>query len=672
MNLEGRLLGNRYEIIKKIGNGGMAMVYKAKCHVLNRDVAVKILRDEFTTDEEFIKRFEVEAQAAASITHPNIVSVYDVGREGNLYYIVMELIRGKTLKEIIIEEQGPLPWKWSVNIAIQIASALDVAHKNKIVHRDIKPHNIIITEDGIAKVTDFGIAKAVSNSTMTAFGTTIGSVHYFSPEHARGGYTDAKSDLYSLGVVMYEMLTGKVPFDADTPVSVALKHMQEEPIAPIEVNPNIPKAVNDIILKAMRKDTSLRYESASLMIADLNRALKNPNGDFVDNKEYSEDFPTQKISTDEIEEAAQKSRMADKENNFFKKHKTATIIIGLILLFVISLVGTLSYLKLSMPKETTIPNLVGVSKDQAKQETESKKLGFEIEKEEYNSEYATGYIISQDPPYKENQNVKEGTLVKVVVSLGIEETTVPKVTGMSEEEAKATLDEAKLKYEIVEENSKKVESGYVISQETNANTKVYAGDIVRIHVSKGPDTVEVVNVIDKSEEEAKKTLTDLGLKVNVLYEEETSKDNGKVLKQSVDAGNKVEKDSSITLTVNKISETKSATLTVNLNSLLKGRIKYEETNTVSNNTSSTSNSTSKENVVTNNTTNNTQKKPKKVKVLIKVGDETVYNEENVDPTSSIIRTIFGTGTAKVKIFVDGTLESQKDVNFNSDTKVTIE
>ena len=228
MNLIGKMLNNRYEILEKIGNGGMATVYKAKCHVLNRYVAIKILRDEFTTDEEFIKRFEVEAQSAASITHPNIVSVYDVGVDGNLYYIVMELIKGKTLKEIITEEKGPLPWKWSVNIASQIASALETAHKNHIIHRDIKPHNIIITEDGVAKVTDFGIAKAVSNSTITAFGTTIGSVHYFSPEHARGGYTDAKSDIYSLGVVMYEMLTGKVPFDADTAVSIALKHMQEE------------------------------------------------------------------------------------------------------------------------------------------------------------------------------------------------------------------------------------------------------------------------------------------------------------------------------------------------------------------------------------------------------------------------------------------------------------
>ena len=285
MDLKGRLLGNRYEIIEKIGSGGMATVYKAKCHVLNRYVAIKILRDEFTTDEEFIKRFEVEAQSAASITHPNIVSVYDVGVDGNLYYIVMELIKGKTLKEIIIEERGPLPWKWSVNIAIQIASALEIAHRNHIIHRDIKPHNIIITEDGVAKVTDFGIAKAVSNSTITAFGTTIGSVHYFSPEHARGGFTDEKSDLYSLGVVMYEMLTGKVPFDADTPVSVALKHMQEEPRLAKEVNPNIPLAVNDVIMKALKKDSTLRYQSATEMLIDLRRALKEPSGDFVDNKE---------------------------------------------------------------------------------------------------------------------------------------------------------------------------------------------------------------------------------------------------------------------------------------------------------------------------------------------------------------------------------------------------
>ena len=307
MDLVGRYIGNRYEILEKIGNGGMATVYKAKCHVLNRFVAVKVLKEEFTTDEEFIRRFNIEAQSAAGLTHPNIVSVYDVGHEDNIYYIVMELIQGKTLKQII-SESGILPWKWSVNIAIQIASALEAAHKNNIVHRDIKPHNIIITEDGVAKVTDFGIAKAVSNSTITAFGTTIGSVHYFSPEHARGGYTDAKSDIYSLGVVMYEMVTGKVPFDADTPVSVALKHMQEEPIPPIEANPHLPEAVNKIILKALKKDPMLRYQTATELLQDLRMALKNPSGDFVNDEDYDPTARTQRISTQDVDRMQKNSR----------------------------------------------------------------------------------------------------------------------------------------------------------------------------------------------------------------------------------------------------------------------------------------------------------------------------------------------------------------------------
>ena len=317
MGLEGKIIGNRYEIIEKIGNGGMATVYRAKDMTLKRNVAVKVLKDEFTTDEEFIKRFNIEAQSAASLTHPNIVSIYDVGNEESIYYIVMELVQGKTLKQII-DEDGVLPWKWSLNIAIQIASALETAHKNNIVHRDIKPHNIIITEDGIAKVTDFGIAKAVSNSTITAFGTTIGSVHYFSPEHARGGFTDAKSDLYSLGVVMYEMLTGRVPFDADTPVSIALKHMQEKPVEPIKLNPAIPYSVNKIILKAMQKDTNLRYQSATEMLRDLSLALKDPEGHFVkeniDMNGYTQVIPT--LSQEKI-----KTENENRKDNEEKKSK---------------------------------------------------------------------------------------------------------------------------------------------------------------------------------------------------------------------------------------------------------------------------------------------------------------------------------------------------------------
>ena len=659
MNLEGRLLGNRYEIIKKIGNGGMATVYKAKCHVLNRYVAVKILRDEFTTDQEFISRFSIEAQAAASITHPNIVSIYDVGQDGNLYYIVMELIKGKTLKEIIIEENGPLPWKWSTNIAIQIASALETAHKNNIVHRDIKPHNIIITEDGIAKVTDFGIAKAVSNSTITAFGSTMGSVHYFSPEHARGGYTDSKSDLYSLGVVMYEMLTGRVPFDADTPVSVALKHMQEEPVPPIDINPKIPHAINDIILKAMRKDTTLRYQSATEMLSDLNRALKDPNGDFVDNNDYPEMEATRKIPTLNNEEIRsenlnknQNQKKKGKFATFVKTHKKLSIAIIILILFILSVVGTMLYFKLTKLEDVAIPNLVGISREEAEKMITDSKLKLGNVTEEYNSEYAAGYVISQDPEYRENYNkVKENSSINLVVSLGIEEAIVPKVVGLTEEQAVKALEDAKLKYEIVEESSKKVEAGYVIKQETDADTKVYAGDTVKIHVSTGVKMSTVTSVMGKSESDAKKELKDLGLEVVVTEGEDRTKDNGVVIKQSIEPGEKVESGSTITITINKIVEDKNATITVNVKSLLGG--KYETA----------------DDTLGNSTSGGTIKQ---VQVKITVDDDTVYDEK-VDPTTTnLMQPISGKGTVKVKVYVDDVLKKSKDINLNNENKLTIE
>ena len=659
MNLEGRLLGNRYEIIKKIGNGGLATVYKAKCHVLNRYVAVKILRDEFTTDQEFISRFSIEAQAAASITHPNIVSIYDVGQDGNLYYIVMELIKGKTLKEIIIEENGPLPWKWSTNIAIQIASALETAHKNNIVHRDIKPHNIIITEDGIAKVTDFGIAKAVSNSTITAFGSTMGSVHYFSPEHARGGYTDSKSDLYSLGVVMYEMLTGRVPFDADTPVSVALKHMQEEPVPPIDINPKIPHAINDIILKAMRKDTTLRYQSATEMLSDLNRALKDPNGDFVDNNDYPEMEATRKIPTLNNEEIRsenlnknQNQKKKGKFATFVKTHKKLSIAIIILILFILSVVGTMLYFKLTKLEDVAIPNLVGISREEAEKMITDSKLKLGNVTEEYNSEYAAGYVISQDPEYRENYNkVKENSSINLVVSLGIEEAIVPKVVGLTEEQAVKALEDAKLKYEIVEESSKKVEAGYVIKQETDADTKVYAGDTVKIHVSTGVKMSTVTSVMGKSESDAKKELKDLGLEVVVTEGEDRTKDNGVVIKQSIEPGEKVESGSTITITINKIVEDKNATITVNVKSLLGG--KYETA----------------DDTLGNSTSGGTIKQ---VQVKITVDDDTVYDEK-VDPTTTnLMQPISGKGTVKVKVYVDDVLKKSKDINLNNENKLTIE
>ena len=592
MNIEGKLLGSRYEIIEKIGNGGMATVYKATDKVLKRNVAVKILRDEFTTDEEFIKRFDVEAQSAARLTHPNIVSIYDVGVEDNLHYIVMELIQGKTLKEIILKEKGPLPWKWSVNVAIQIASALETAHRNNIIHRDIKPHNIIITEDGIAKVTDFGIAKAVSNSTITAFGTTIGSVHYFSPEHARGGFTDAKSDLYSLGVVLYEMVTGQLPFDADTPVSVALKHMQEKPEEPIEVNPNVPVAVNKIIMKALQKDTTLRYQTATEMLDDLRKSLKNPDGDFVDDSEYDSTAKTQVLHTEMYNNLRGSNNDNEKDGKkdgkvkaFIKKHKKLSVFIGLILLFALSLGGTILALNITNPPEVDIPKVVGLSKEEAQQEVENAKLVFEVSSEEYNKDVPEGYVISQKAESDlgdftttpGDRKVKQGSKILVIISKGQEKTTVPNVEGKERDEALKMLEDAKLEAEIIEETSKTVEEGYVISQETEPDSEAFAGDTVKIHVSTGTGIrqVTVISVIGQDEATAKSNLESLGLKVNVTYQEATS-NNGKVTAQSIDANKVVDEGTTITITVNQVAETKTIKVSIDVKKITGGYTASED------------------------------------------------------------------------------------------------
>lgn len=661
MDLEGKILGNRYEIIEKIGNGGMATVYKSKDRVLNRYVAVKILRDEFTTDEEFIKRFRIEAQSAASLTHPNIVSIFDVGNEGSLYYIVMELIKGKTLKEIITEENGPLPWKWSLNVVTQIASALETAHKNNIVHRDIKPHNIIITEDGIAKVTDFGIAKAVSNSTITAFGTTIGSVHYFSPEHARGGYTDAKSDLYSLGVVMYEMLTGRVPFDADTPVSVALKHMQEEPVEPKELNENIPQVVNDIIMKAMQKDVNLRYQSATEMLKDLNAALKNPGDNFV-HIGSNIGAATQRISTQEIAEAERKAKEANNPKNgkkpnkfieFVKKHKALSFVIGAIILFFVAFGATMGIVELVNPNDVQIPDLVNKTQDEAEQIVKELKLKLVVKSEEYNENVEEGKIISQDPAYQENYTIKEHSEISVVISKGTETVEVPDVVGKTREEAEKLLKDAGLVAEITEENDEKVEAGIVLSQDIEDGETVNKGSTVKLVVSKGSGivNVEVPSLVGKTEQEARNLLTEAGLKVNVVNDEDEAKNDGVVLRQSKDAGTEVQEGTTITITVNKVSESKEATFTIDVKSIT-GGYKEEEGNSTSSNVAKT------------------------VDIIITVDGSEAFRQTGVDKNSKITAKVSGKGSKKVEVTLKNShgdnYGRSTTFNFNNSTTYTFD
>lgn len=675
MNLIGRMLANRYEILEKIGVGGMATVYKAKCHVLNRFVAVKVLKEEFITDIEFIRRFKSEAQTAASLTHPNIVSIYDVGNEGDVYYIVMELIKGKTLKEIILED-GKLPWKWSVNIAIQIASALETAHKNNLIHRDIKPHNIIITEDGMAKVTDFGIAKAVSNSTITAFGTTIGSVHYFSPEHAKGGVTDAKSDIYSLGIVMYEMLTGRVPFDADTPVSVALMQVQDDPIEPRKLNPQIPISVNNIILKAMQKDPADRYQSATEMLIDLSTALKRPDEDFVNMNKKFDTLQTQKLSTlYDIDNKALKDDDDDEDDErpkkkkrgfigFMKDHIFLSFILIAVILFSVALGGTILVMNLTKSKDVQIPNLVKSStgvrltEEQAVSlynQTEFKKkndLKIEyVEDETVNGETVEpGQVVKQNPAYVENRKIKVKDQITIYVRKAREAKTIKMIdlTGKTKDEAEKLLKDlgyiGEIKYE--QEANDNLKAGLIIRQSIQKDIEFKDDAELTITVSTGTDKVDAVSVVGQAEATAKQTLVDAGFAVKVEYTENTDKSDGIVLKQDITG--KTMPGATITLTVNKVQEPQEVSVTIDLASYLKSET--SETNTVTNSTATSSPS------------------PKKVKVALLVdGNPGQFGNKEWNKTDKATVTIKGKGTKQVTLLIDGQTYDMQNIVFSNPT-----
>ena len=680
MNLIGKMLNNRYEVLEKIGNGGMATVYKAKCHVLNRYVAIKILKDEFTTDSEFIKKFNSEAQSAASLAHPNIVQIYDVCNEDNLYYIVMELIQGKTLKEIITED-GILSWKWSVNIAIQIASALETAHKNNIIHRDIKPHNIIITEEGIAKVTDFGIAKAVSNSTITAFGTTIGSVHYFSPEHARGGYTDAKSDIYSLGIVMYEMLTGKVPFDADTPVSVALKQVQEEPIDPRTYNEDIPISVSRIILKAMQKDPAMRYQNATEMLKDLSLALKKPNEDFVKLAVRSDDSPTQKVPTIyDIEMEKNNDRKAPKVSDseeepeygrfrqFLEDHvwaKAILIFVIAVVLFILAMFITIKVVNGSRPKQVDMPYVS--SHEEANHMTESEAIkalndvGFtNIKTEyEYSDEVPKDYVIKQNP-YEENFPYNLNQEILLTISKGQKIVTLPKkIVDKKFEDVKKELDDLEVKYDFEEVNDEQKEAGIVLAVDPEEGEEITASTPVKLTISKGSAFKDVEipgGIVGASEATALDALNKLGLKVNVSYEENLSKTDNIVLSINPQSGTTIKEGSQVNIVVNK--QPVKSTLTVNLN--LKAFMHYTEPQPVTE---------KKIDEFGNEVTTTTTAEVQSATVAIKVGDDTILNDVYKLTKTDITKTWTTSGVKELKILVDGVTKYTQTIDFNKGNQV---
>lgn len=513
----GKILGNRYEILEKIGEGGMAKVYKAKDKLLNRFVAIKILKDEFTEDEDFVRKFRRESQSAASLSHPNILYIYDVGVEEEddkkVYYIVMEYINGKTLKEVI-REKVKLSTEEAIYYSLQIAEALENAHKNHIVHRDIKPHNIMITEDNRVKVTDFGIARAVTSSTVTTTSNVLGSVHYFSPEQARGGYTDEKSDIYSLGIVMYEMVTGKVPYEGDSPISVALKHVQDEIIPPRDIDATIPLNLESVILRCVQKKQSDRYSNITELINDLKK-IKLLGKDVHVERVNDMSSATRVIPAVETK-AKDEGKMAKGKNKKNKKGKKSdggimVIFAAILLAFLLVTSIFFGFFKLKSflkTDEIVVPNLVGMSQELAEKTLNDSGLKMKVVDRVKDSKYKVGEVVHQD--VDADLKVKAGYTIRVTINEGEELVFVPLVMNKSLTDAETLIEDAGLeigKRDV--ETSDTVPKNSVIRQNPDAMTEVALGSKVDLVISEGPEIKEVImkKLVGKSVDEAREIIT---------------------------------------------------------------------------------------------------------------------------------------------------------------------
>ena len=585
---EGVYLGKRYEILGRIGSGGMADVYKGKDHKLNRYVATKVLKSDYRQDEVFIKKFLSEAQAAAGLMHPNVVNVYDVGQDRGLYYMVMELVEGITLKDYI-EKKGRLSAKETISISIQMVTGLQAAHNQHIIHRDIKPQNIIISKDGKVKVTDFGIARATT-ATQTISTSVMGSVHYTSPEQARGGVVDQKSDIYSIGITMYEMITGNVPFDGDSTVSVALKHLQEEIVSPAEEVPDIPYSLECIIMKCTQKNPGLRYHDCAALLLDLKRSLVDPEGDFVvlGAGAGGDTGRTMVMSTEELEQVQARGRndydddddydyddedeeervpvrrqsRGRKKNDVNPDTKrimrilmiVAGVVIALLVLFLVAnAAGFFSGPGLVANEEdmVEVPDVRGMTYDEAQEELRKYDLGIKrASAEEPSNEYAKGEIKSQDPG--EGEKVEKNSTVTVVISSGeaAEKVQVPNVVDRSEADAERMLQDAGLKVTHGEaQYSDSIAEGNVISSNPVAGTEVDEGTSVTIVVSLGKESVKVPDIRNKSAADAEAALAAQGLTGSASQDYSDSVAAGSVISQSPEPGASVEKGSTVSYVV---------------------------------------------------------------------------------------------------------------------------
>lgn len=637
-NMIGKILGNRYELVEKIGGGGMAVVYKAKCRLLNRFVAVKILRTDSEMTEDFIKRFKVEAQAAGSLSHPNIVSIYDVGNEGDINYIVMEYVEGYTLKEVIAQS-GKLTWRATIKIASQICAGLEQAHKNHIIHRDIKSQNILVNQDLVAKVTDFGIARASSNSTITMTGNTIGSVHYFSPEQAKGQHTDEKSDIYSLGVVMYEMITGRLPFDADTPVSVALKQIQEIPKPPIQLEPDMPMSVNDIIMKSLQKEPRLRYQSATEMLKDLQSVLTNPDSTIVTEKNIGATTVMPSVTENMINERVNKPVKVEEEPMARRNGRSSTgksVFAFIVSLVIVAVLSFLLFSKLwsvifeeGSSSEVVMPNLVGRTYQEAEILLKEKNIKIRSVNYKDDDNYKKGYVCEQKPVA--NINVKADVeIVDLMISNGSSEIEIPDIVNWKKDDAIQKLEDNDLEANIIEDFSEEVPIGYVIKTNPISGRTVSAEAIIDVYVSSGSSIkkVNMPNLVGKTLDEAKKIVEQNNIKIkSTQFKSEEYRADNVVLAQSVDAGNSVEEGTEIILTVNKKATVVQNKKTIYLNLSNKGI--------------------------------NDQQFLVEVKMSGGgiTGKKTIYSKYHTRADGEISLDIYGVGEAMVEMYIDGSLDS---------------
>lgn len=599
---EGIFLGKRYEILERVGSGGMADVYKGKDHKLNRFVAVKVLKSDYRSDEVFIQKFLSEAQAAAGLMHPNVVNVYDVGQDRGLYYMVMELVEGITLKDYI-EKKGQLSANETISISIQMATGIKAAHDQHIIHRDIKPQNIIISIDGKVKVTDFGIARATT-STQTISTNVMGSVHYTSPEHARGGNVDEKSDIYSAGITMYEMITGHVPFDGDSTVSVAIKHLQEEIPSPVKEVPEIPYSLECIILKCTQKNAERRYQNCQELIMDLKRSLVDPDGDFVNNPEYVPGGDETVMMSDEDQRRIQNrsnyqqdyyedddyderydddyndDEYDDYEDDYERSRgkgdgggsavssvlkvvvALAIIVIAAVLIYMVAKSGGF-FDKISVDspikeeeetKQVSVPYLIGLTEDEAKKELAEDGLGYGVLERKQSDEFARGEIMEQSPEADEMVDVN--TEIKVVVSTGktVEKKKVPDVTGQDEAAARNMMTNSGFVVEVEQREDDNVPIGKVITTAPAGGVEVVEGTKIILYVSKGSDKVEVPSLKGYTKEEAENILANAELSGSVSEEFSDEVEEGRVISQSPEAGQKVPKNTPISYVVSKGKE----------------------------------------------------------------------------------------------------------------------